>query len=126
MTIAELVAEAYETAKAKGWHDDIRQPLEVLALIHSEISEAAEEVRDGREHPVYQKAFMDPSAVIPVTHTKLWDTATKPEGILIELSDAIIRIADYCGHQGWDLEQALKIKMAYNKTRSYRHGGKKA
>jgi hypothetical protein len=36
-----------------------------------------------------------------------------------------LRIADYCGHKGWDLEAALRMKMDYNKTRPHRHGGKK-
>jgi NTP pyrophosphatase (non-canonical NTP hydrolase) len=48
----------------------------------------------------------------------------KPEGVPIELADCIIRILDYCGHAGIDIEQAIKIKHEYNKTRPHRHGGK--
>ena len=44
----------------------------------------------------------------------------------MELADAIIRIADMCGAYGLDLEEALTKKMEYNKSRPYRHGGKKA
>lgn len=49
----------------------------------------------------------------------------KPEGIAIELADAVIRILDYCGHVGIDIEKAIEIKHEYNKTRPYKHGGKK-
>lgn len=52
--------------------------------------------------------------------------ANKPEGIPIELADCIIRILDYCGKEGIDIEEAIKIKHEYNLTRPYRHGGKKA
>lgn len=49
----------------------------------------------------------------------------KPEGIPIELADVIIRILDYCGYAGIDIEAAIRQKHEYNKSRPYRHGGKK-
>lgn len=49
----------------------------------------------------------------------------KPEGVAVELADCVIRILDYCGHAGIDIEEAIRIKHEYNKTRPYRHGGKK-
>jgi hypothetical protein len=51
-------------------------------------------------------------------------TNPKPEGIPIELADCIIRIFDYCGKEGINIEEAIRIKHEYNKTRPYRHGGK--
>lgn len=48
----------------------------------------------------------------------------KPEGVAVELADAVIRIADLCGHLGIDLEEVIEIKMAYNEGRPYKHGKK--
>ena len=49
----------------------------------------------------------------------------KPEGIPIELADVIIRVLDYCGYAGIDIDAAISQKHEYNRTRPYRHGGKK-
>lgn len=45
-------------------------------------------------------------------------------GIPYELADTIIRIFDICGHYEIDIEKAIQEKMAYNKERAYKHGGK--
>ena len=112
MTIDELIREAHKTAQEKGWWSQDERPVlmqlpEKIALMHSELSEALEEYRGGR--------------------SAYWETAEgKPEGIGVELADCIIRIADYCGALGIDLERCLAKKLAYNKTRPFRHGGRKA
>jgi NTP pyrophosphatase (non-canonical NTP hydrolase) len=107
MTIKQLVEESHGTALAKGWHENQRTPGELIALMHSELSEALEEVRDGHNlHEVY-----------------LSDKG-KPEGFGVELADCVVRIADACGLYGIDLDAILAQKMAYNKTRPHRHGGK--
>lgn len=137
MDIKQLCKEAHQTAIEKGWYETERTPLEIHALIHSEISEATEEVRRGMP-PMYVIVEHEPSkvvcyqcppvrdaTVVPLTKALFYDGALKPEGELIELADAVIRIADTCENRGWDLEQAIQMKMQYNKTRPYKHGGKK-
>lgn len=47
------------------------------------------------------------------------------EGIAAELADVIIRVLDYCAYAGIDIENVLEVKHEYNKSRPYRHGGKK-
>jgi NTP pyrophosphatase (non-canonical NTP hydrolase) len=41
-----------------------------------------------------------------------------------ELSDIILRVLDTAVMFGVDIEKAVYAKNEYNKTRSYRHGGK--
>lgn len=84
-----------------------------LVLVHSELSEALEEWRDN--HPENMIYYKPDKNGIP-----------KPEGIPIELADAIIRICDMAGYWNIDLQQAMLIKMAYNEKRPYRHGGKRS
>ena len=106
--INELAKEIHENAVEHGWWDEKRGFPEVLALIHSEGSKALEEYRNGRgAAEVYA------------------GSGGKPEGIPIELADVIIRILDYCGYAGIDIEAAIRQKHEYNKSRPYRHGGKK-
>lgn len=50
----------------------------------------------------------------------------KPEGIPSELADIIIRVLDICGYHRIDIAAAIADKMAYNETRSHRHGGKRS
>lgn len=107
MRIRDLVVSSYGRALRKGWWDTAPSVPEKLALVHSEVSEALEAYRDG------------------AMHTTVTETG-KPEGFATELADVVIRIADLCGHLGIDLESAVEQKAAYNETRPYRHGGKKA
>ena len=107
--INNLCRRAHETAKKKGWHDTKLATGDFIANTHAELSDAFEE---------YRKVF----PVIAVYYSG--EKREKPEGVPIELADVIIRIADFCGLHGIDLEAAIENKMAYNKTRSYRHGGK--
>ncbi|MGD6894308.1 MazG nucleotide pyrophosphohydrolase domain-containing protein [Bacillus infantis] len=95
MEINQLCEEAFEIAKSKGWHDEPRETGTLLALIHSEVSEALEADRKGDQ-----------------------------ENFAEELADVCIRIFDLCGAKGIDLEQAIYDKMERNKGRSYKHGGK--
>ncbi len=108
MTIKEWQKKVFDIAKSKGWYDaDVPQSttIERHMLIVSEVAEATEEVRNGKP-PIYIKDG-------------------KPEGEAIELADVVIRVMDHFEHQGWDLEEAIKIKSDFNETRPYRHGGKK-
>lgn len=108
----QLCKQAHENAKKKGWWDAEKSFGELIALVHSELSEALEEYRKGNA----------PNEIIYLVGHGQPD---KPEGIPIELADVLIRIFDLCGRYGIDLNEAVKIKMEYNKKRTWRHGGKK-
>lgn len=50
----------------------------------------------------------------------------KPEGVAVELCDAVMRIMDFLAFMGVDIEAVLVAKHEYNKGREYRRGGKRA
>lgn len=106
MTITELQKEIHETAKEKGWWDEKQNIGELIALCHSELSEALEEARrrDVTDGYIYH------------------NNSGKPLGFPIELADVIIRVLDIAGGLEIDLEKAIRVKMAYNKIRPHKHG----
>jgi NTP pyrophosphatase (non-canonical NTP hydrolase) len=114
----ELRDQIHQNAVEHGWWDAERSFGDIIALCHGELSEALEEHRNGHKpNEVYYN-----NIIKPYIGTVKDD---KPEGIPIELADCIIRILDYCGKEGIDIESAIRIKHEYNKTRPYKHGGKK-
>lgn len=92
-------------AECKGWWESDRNDYEMIALMHSELSEAVEGLRNG--NPPSEKA---------VGFSNVEE----------ELADVVIRIMDTAAKRGWDVAGALEAKMAHNETRPYRHGGKLA
>ena len=136
----ELAAVVHENAVAHGWWEQERELPEILMLCVSELAEALEEFRSGRPMLYYPcnagGLCVDDRAGENVTcgsrtynpdnpETPCTARSKKPEGVAVELADCVIRILDYCGHAGIDIEEAIRIKHEYNKTRPYRHGGKK-
>jgi NTP pyrophosphatase (non-canonical NTP hydrolase) len=105
---------------------------DIIALCHSELSEALEEHRNGHKPTEVYYSCVNLGCVLNDSgrcNKHLEKSAEcykepKLEGIPIELADCIIRILDYCGKEGIDIEEAISIKHEYNKTRPYKHGGK--
>lgn len=130
MTINELVKDIHKNAVAHGWWEEERTFGEIIALCHSELSEALEEYRGKKPLMYFECESHDKRTHCPDPYDGCQHGENegckrrKPEGIAVELADCIIRIFDYCGHAGIDIEQAIKIKHEYNKTRPYKHGGK--
>lgn len=96
--LADMLNEVAEVNRMNGWHDGPRTFGEDIALLHSELSEALEGYRKGDD-----------------------------ENVKEELADVLIRLLDTCfrlGMTGDDLAAIVAAKLAKNRTRGYRHGGK--
>jgi NTP pyrophosphatase (non-canonical NTP hydrolase) len=101
----ELARECYEISKDHGFWDHRRTGYnkdeflnpsiypEKLALIHSEISEMLDALRDG-------------------------DHAHEEE----EATDVLIRLLDYAAERKFDMDKAVMAKMEKNRNRPYKHG----
>ncbi|MGE0161471.1 MAG: MazG nucleotide pyrophosphohydrolase domain-containing protein [Gemmatimonadales bacterium] len=101
-TLGELAYEINKINRANGWEvltpadwDDPRRIPTVIALIHSEASEALEGFRKGDR-----------------------------ENVAEELADVLIRVLDAAGGLGIDIDNEVQKKLAKNRTRGFKHGGK--
>ena len=197
MNLRELQKEAHAIAKEHGWWDQERTFGDLIALVHSELSEALEAYREWGLRSVISATAPNDRTYryfdINLSHPK----GENPEGVASELADLVIRVADMAewygvenlqewidslresdlsgittfgewitcchllaskameqlhedandpehgtkmafgrlgslviliqrmaAHYGIDLDAAIEAKMEYNRSRSYRHGGK--
>lgn len=108
--------EVTELAKSKGWHDPVPPPMaKQTANIHGEVSELWEAYRRHTLNDPCDKAEEMEAVGLPAL------TCAEEE-----VADIIIRTLHTAGILGIDVGRALRVKHAFNKTRPYRHGGKKA
>ena len=75
-----------------------------IALIHAELSETLESLRNGNP----------PDDKLP--------EFTSAE---VELADTVIRVLDMAEARGWRVAEAMVAKHEFNRSREWKHGGKK-
>lgn len=98
--VADMQTICHQLARSAGWWDntsaDAINGAVKIALIHSEVSEALEGLRKGKndDHLPHRKA------------------------VEVELADAVIRIMDLAGAMKLDLAGAIVEKLAYNQNRA--------
>lgn len=104
----------YTGNKNKGFWDSKREVGTLLMLCTSELAEALEADRKGRNADLatFEKSSMTKTDF--ETHVK--DTFED------ELADTVIRIFDLCGHLGIPIGKHINYKLAYNATRGRKHG----
>lgn len=102
--LAVFTDHVYDNAVSKGWWEDERNDGELIALMHSELSEALEALRHDNAKSDKIPEFL---------------------GIEEEFADVIIRIFDMAKARNLRVAEALIAKAEYNRNREYKHGGKK-
>jgi len=110
MNLNDIAQEIHQISKDHGFYDPPPSFLDRLALMHSELSEALEEFRDGQEPTAVRHKPVD------------YNANGKPEGIPSEFADVIIRVLDACAYYGIDIESAVAEKVAFNRSRPFKHG----
>ena len=117
MNLTDLQREAHAIAKEHGWWDEERTFGDLIALVHSELSEALEAYRE-RELEAYtppDDAIGQPGKLGTTRQPHPFPgvggyvnvkVSTKPEGVAYELADVVIRVADMAEWYGVDLTAA--------------------
>lgn len=123
MNLNELAREVHQNAVEHGWWNPEPSFPEIIALCHSELSEALQAYRNG-EPLVWHACLTAPSQhacapVDPFYYGMYGDEELcayinkEPRGIAVELGDCILRIMDYFVGRGVDterqVERALKL-----------------
>jgi NTP pyrophosphatase (non-canonical NTP hydrolase) len=140
-TIRFLTEESYKTSAEHGFHDAPVTSETIpskLMLMVSELAEALESYRDPESDNMVKvpaelvdrlvhggtsaAEYYGARAELTALFAK-WQA--KPKGLDIELADVLIRVFDFAGKEGIDLDAALRTKMEYNKGRPHMHGGRK-
>lgn len=109
-TLDRLGRYIHDWAVDKGFWAKPRNDGEMIALMHSELSEALEAIREVQpELGGYHGS--QPSKHVPEI------TALEEE-----MADTIIRILDFSYAKGLRIGRAVRMKMAFNEGRPHKHG----
>lgn len=115
---AEMTEEVRVINSEKGWYDSERSFGEMIALLHSEVSEMLEAFRDWDLKDSTKQECEVCSGECSCPHL------CKPQGVASEMADVLIRLLDMSSRYNVDLAAEYERKIAYNCTRPYRHGGR--
>ncbi len=121
MDLTELCQRAHAAAIDKGFYDEPRNFGELIALCHSELSEALEAHRHGRTCPKgWAKQYAE-EWLVSSDPMRRFEHDVK-DSLEDEIADAFIRLGDLCGYLEIDIDAHIRAKMLYNEGRPRRHG----
>lgn len=123
ISLTNRAKEIYEANKEKGFHEQQQHPAVYLMLIVSELAEALEADRKGKYTNPDAAAWMHACCDDGHKYEEHFPQHIK-DTHEDEIADALIRILDYCGNFGIDIESHVRWKLEYNKTREHKHGKK--
>lgn len=103
MLFTRVSQAVHDNAVAHGWWENDRNGGEMIALVHSELSELLEAIRNDNPESEHIPDFT---------------------GAEEEAADVIIRLMDMGAARGWLLPEAILAKMEFNAMRPHKHGGK--
>lgn len=120
--INELSEKIHEVNVTNGFYESKKNIGEMIALIHSEVSEALEADRKDR--------FTGPESITSILDIdddvdfKAQFNKSVKDSFEDELADAMIRIMDLAAYMQIDLESHIIAKVRFNSLRPYKHGKK--
>lgn len=119
-TLTEAAQKIHAANVAKGFYtSDPRNILEILCLLHSEVSEIAEAYRSGKGcEPNVMEHFAKSEDFKTFYNEHVKGTVEE------EFADVFIRLLDAAGYMKIDLETHVLMKLKYNELRPYKHGKK--
>lgn len=118
----EFADKIHQMNVEKGFYESERGVPEMIALLHSELSEALECDREARFAGAGDEtwALLDGCAD-DMSYADAFRVTVK-DTFEDEVADVFIRLLDLAGYLKIDLEKHVKYKMRYNATRRYKHG----
>ena len=122
MNLNELAKVIHTNNKQKGFYDEPKNIGEMLALIHSEVSEALEADRRNQYSKIPERIWEEiEEAPNDKKFRKMFQENCK-DRFEDEMADVIIRVLDMCAYLEIDIQKHLKAKIEYNALRPHKHG----